>query len=99
MIPLGSTMALRYEWIATEKQYFGVEGTAFDFKEGDKERDPHRCRKRLQELQSAQKKLSKSINMKVLSMFDKAEKEYKDLIKKKKIVEDDKSKVLFSPSS
>ncbi len=29
----------------------------------------------------------------VLSMFDKAEKEYNDLIKKKKIVEEDKAKV------
>lgn len=31
--------------------------------------------------------------MKVMAMFDKAEKEYNDLIKKKQIVEEDKSKV------
>lgn len=36
---------------------------------------------------------SDSLHSQVLSMFDKAEKEYKDLLQKKKIVEEDKSKV------
>ena len=88
-------MLAEHEWIATEKQFFGQEGTAFEFKEGDPTRDPGMCRKRLAQLQASQEKLSKNVNMKVMAMFDKAEKEYNDLIKKKQIVEQDKSKVRF----
>eukprot|EP00043_Microstomoeca_roanoka_P019159 m.212439 g.212439 ORF g.212439 m.212439 type:complete len:1209 (+) comp16946_c2_seq29:185-3811(+) len=83
----------QHEWIATEKQYFGQKDTAFEFKEGDPNRDPALCKKRLAQLESAQDKLSKNVNMKVMAMFDKAEKEYNDLIKKKQIVEQDKSKI------
>lgn len=51
------------------------------------------CKKRLSQLRDSQAKLEKNVNMKVLSMFDKAEKEYTELLKKKTIVEQDKTKV------
>ena len=50
-------------------------------------------KRRLTELTSAQEKLSKRVNMKVMSMYEKAEKEYQELLSKKKIVEQDKAKV------
>eukprot|EP00051_Salpingoeca_urceolata_P022933 m.381612 g.381612 ORF g.381612 m.381612 type:complete len:1209 (+) comp20043_c0_seq2:233-3859(+) len=86
---LVDAMLAQNEWIAAERKYFGQPGTAFDFAE----RDPKKAKRRLAELQSAQDKLSKSVNMKVLSMFDKAEKEYGELLKKKNIVSEDKSKI------
>ena len=81
------------DWIASEKAFFGKEGTNYEFKKGDKTRDPEKCRKRLSQLRDSQAKLEKNVNMKVLSMFDKAEKEYNELLKKKIIVEQDKEKV------
>ena len=64
-------------------------GTSYDFAAND----PSVNKRRLTELTSAQEKLSKRVNMKVMSMYEKAEKEYQELLSKKKIVEQDKAKV------
>ncbi|KJE88760.1 hypothetical protein CAOG_00350 [Capsaspora owczarzaki ATCC 30864] len=79
----------KHEWIATEKAFFGAKNMPYDFSE----QDPEAARRRLLKLEETQQKLQKSINMKVLNMFGKAEQEYNDLMKKKKIVENDKSKI------
>ena len=81
-------MRRAFEWIDGEKLYFGATGTAYDFAA----KDPAVNKRRLAELQSNQDKLSKRVNMKVMSMYDKAEKEYQELLSKKKIVEQDKAK-------
>lgn len=86
-------MLVDHPWIAADRQYFGQAGSVFDFNTDDKSRDPKECKRRLASLQGCQEKLSKNVNMKVLSMFDKAVKEYNDLLKKKKIVEEDKAKI------
>ena len=39
------------------------------------------------------RRLSKKINKKVMSMFEKAEQEYQDLVQRKSIIENDKSKI------
>lgn len=82
-------LVAKHDWITTEKVFFGEKNTAYDFTE----KDPEECRKRLNKLEENQAKISKSINMKVLNMFGKAEQEYNDLMKKKKIVENDKDKI------
>jgi len=82
-----------HPWIVEEKSEFGKVGTAYEFKKGDPERDPSKCRKRLEHLTAAQEKLSKSVNMKVMSMFDKTEKSSSDLLRRKKIVEADRAKI------
>eukprot|EP00056_Hartaetosiga_gracilis_P022956 m.34164 g.34164 ORF g.34164 m.34164 type:complete len:1222 (-) comp9910_c0_seq1:33-3698(-) len=83
----------QHQWIATEKKLFGVEGTPYEIVEGDQNKDPKFCKTRLVQLQQSQEKLSKNVNMKVLSMFDDAEKKYNDLLQKRAIVEEDKSKI------
>lgn len=80
-------------WIAKEKHYFGQEGTSFEFKEGDASQDPKHFRSRIDTIVASQDKLSKSVNMKVMSMFDQTEKSAADLLKKKKIVEADRAKI------
>ncbi|XP_072023463.1 LOW QUALITY PROTEIN: structural maintenance of chromosomes protein 2-like [Amphiura filiformis] len=80
----------KYEWIATEKQYFGQANTAYDFTNSD----PKDVARRLQKLQETKEKLSKNVNMRAMNMFSKAEEKYTDLIKKKKIVENDKLKIM-----
>lgn len=47
--------------------FFGKPNTAFDFKA----RDPEQVQKQLNELQEEQMKLSKQVNKKVMSMFEK----------------------------
>eukprot|EP00049_Salpingoeca_infusionum_P003732 m.70226 g.70226 ORF g.70226 m.70226 type:complete len:1213 (+) comp12252_c0_seq3:40-3678(+) len=88
-----SKLLKSHEWITSEKQYFGQPGTAFEFREGDPQHDPKLCQQRLDQLAAAQRKLEGNVNMKALAMFDKAEKEYAELLKKKQIVEADRAKI------
>ena len=59
-------------WIAHEKHLFGRAGSEFDFKA----KDTKAATKQLSQLQETQANLSKKINKKVMSMFEKAEQEY-----------------------
>ncbi|KAL5991399.1 hypothetical protein ACLOJK_012307 [Asimina triloba] len=79
----------RHSWIAAEKQLFGKTGTDYDFSA----QDPHKARGELEKLQVEQSGLEKRVNKKVMAMFEKAEDEYNDLITKKNIIENDKSKI------
>ncbi|KAL3533993.1 hypothetical protein ACH5RR_007514 [Cinchona calisaya] len=76
-------------WIASEKQLFGRSGTDYDFAS----RDPLKERDNFQKLQDESSGLEKRVNKKVIAMFEKAEDEYNDLIYKKDIIENDKSKI------
>ncbi|KAF4372098.1 hypothetical protein F8388_000314 [Cannabis sativa] len=79
----------KHAWIASEKQLFGKNGTDYDFAS----RDPYKAREELEKLQAEQSGLEKRINKKVMAMFEKAEDEYNDLMSKKNIIENDKSKI------
>ncbi|CAN4080744.1 unnamed protein product [Withania somnifera] len=79
----------KHAWIASEKQLFGRSGTDYDFGS----RDPHNARETFEKLQVDQSGLEKRVNKKVMSMFEKAEDEYNDLMSKKNIIENDKSKI------
>ncbi|XP_042470536.1 structural maintenance of chromosomes protein 2-1-like [Zingiber officinale] len=79
----------KHGWIAAEKQLFGKSGTDYDFSA----RDPSKSREELEKLQAEQSGLEKRVNKKVMAMFEKAEDEYNDLISKKNIIENDKSKI------
>ncbi|KAJ8511986.1 hypothetical protein OPV22_002420 [Ensete ventricosum] len=79
----------KHGWIATEKQLFGKSGTDYDFSA----HDPSKSREELEKMQAQQSGLEKRVNKKVMAMFEKAEDEYNDLISKKNIIENDKSKI------
>ncbi|XP_050220819.1 structural maintenance of chromosomes protein 2-1-like isoform X2 [Mercurialis annua] len=79
----------KHAWIASEKQLFGRSGTDYDFQS----RDPLEARDELDKLQAEQSGLEKRVNKKVMAMFEKAEDEYNDLMAKKNIIENDKSKI------
>ncbi|KAK6794268.1 hypothetical protein RDI58_007721 [Solanum bulbocastanum] len=79
----------KHAWIASEKQLFGKSGTDYDFGS----RDPRDARETFEKLQADQSGLEKRVNKKVMSMFEKAEDEYNDLMSKKNIIENDKSKI------
>lgn len=79
----------RHAWITSEKHLFGKSGTDYDFST----RDPLNAREELEKLQAQQSGLEKRVNKKVMAMFEKAEDEYNDLMSKKNIIENDKSKI------
>ncbi|TXG57711.1 hypothetical protein EZV62_015540 [Acer yangbiense] len=79
----------KHAWIAAEKQLFGRSGTDYDFVSCD----PRKAIEELGKLQAEQSGLEKRVNKKVMTMFEKAEDEYNDLMSKKSIIENDKFKI------
>merc|ERR1719401_2378960 len=82
-------MEKEHPWIEKEKNFFGKKGTDFDFEANNYGEN----KKRLDELEKQQNKLSKNINKKAMVMFEKAEQEYKDLLQKRDIILNDKCKI------
>jgi len=78
-----------HPWIAAERTLFGRAGGDYDWQM----RSPEAAQRELGALEADQEKLSKTVNKKVLGMFDKAESEYKELTEKRRIVLNDKSKI------
>eukprot|EP00535_Pseudo-nitzschia_heimii_P004083 CAMPEP_0197182380 /NCGR_PEP_ID=MMETSP1423-20130617/6356_1 /TAXON_ID=476441 /ORGANISM="Pseudo-nitzschia heimii, Strain UNC1101" /LENGTH=1216 /DNA_ID=CAMNT_0042632793 /DNA_START=34 /DNA_END=3684 /DNA_ORIENTATION=+ len=78
-----------HPWIESEKSAFGIEGGDYDFTatNGDE------MSAKLHNLKSEQESLSKKINKKVMGMIEKAEGEYTELLRKRKVVENDKKKI------
>merc|ERR1712096_34719 len=62
-------MLEKYEWIQSEKQYFGQANTAYDFQSND----PKESAKKLSRLQEAKDKLGANVNMRAMNMLGKAE--------------------------
>ncbi|NXN74643.1 SMC2 protein, partial [Himantopus himantopus] len=83
-------MLKEYEWISLEKQFFGQPNTAYDFKTND----PREASQKLQKLQDKKKDLGKKVNMRAMNMISETEEKYNELMRKKRIVENDKSKIL-----
>ncbi|NWH75213.1 SMC2 protein, partial [Piaya cayana] len=83
-------MLKEYEWIASEKSLFGQPNTAYDFKE----HNPEEASKKLQELLENKEMLEQSVNMRAMNMLSNVEEKYNELMKKKRIVESDKTKIL-----
>ncbi|KAJ4972330.1 hypothetical protein NE237_005429 [Protea cynaroides] len=79
----------KHSWILSEKQLFGKSSTDYDFSS----HDPRKAREELEKLQAEQSGLEKRVNKKVMAMFEKAEDDYNELISKKNIIENDKSKI------
>ena len=83
-------MLEKHEWIEDDRKFFGQANTAYDFQATD----PAEAGRRIQKLEGTKEKLSKSVNMRAMNMLGKAEEQYNDLLKKKKIVENDKAKIM-----
>ncbi|EJK66002.1 hypothetical protein THAOC_13093 [Thalassiosira oceanica] len=83
------SMMNKYAWIETEKDAFGIAGGDYDFEETN----PEAMSKHLKGLQAEQTSLAKKINKKVMGMIEKAEGEYTELLRKRKVVENDKKKI------
>lgn len=76
-------------WIEQEKEMFGQEGTDYHFTDDKVSKNS----KKLSTLEQRQEGLAKKINKKAMHMFETAKEEYRNLMKKKGIIEEDKCKI------
>jgi structural maintenance of chromosome 2 len=79
----------KHAWIAGERAFFGKPHTDYDFERSD----PKAASARLSALEKQQGELERRINKKVIGMIEAAEREYADLVSKKRIIENDKAKI------
>ncbi|XP_046391421.1 structural maintenance of chromosomes protein 2 [Ischnura elegans] len=80
----------KYEWIQTDKQFFGQANTEYDFNNIDTEE----TRKRIATLTDVKEKLSRNVNTRSMNLLGKVEEQYNHLIRKKKIVLHDKEQIM-----
>ncbi|CAG5941191.1 unnamed protein product [Menidia menidia] len=83
-------MLEEHDWIQSERQYFGQPNTSYDFKINN----PREAGQRLKKLEETTSKLERNVNKRAMNMLNEAEERYNDLMKKKRIVENDKAKIL-----
>ena len=76
-------------WIREDEKLFGTPGSDYDFAA----HSIPELKKKLHQLGEEQEGIAKSINKKVIGMFERAEQEYDDLMKKKEIIVKDKQKI------
>ncbi|XP_076291104.1 structural maintenance of chromosomes 2 isoform X2 [Lasioglossum baleicum] len=85
-----SELLRKYEWIEQDKIYFGKAGGIYDFEVNK----PDEMKQKVHRLQTHHERLSRNINTRAVSLFDKEEEQYNEMMKKRKIVENDKKKIL-----
>ncbi|KAF3852186.1 hypothetical protein F7725_005541 [Dissostichus mawsoni] len=83
-------MLEEHDWIRSERQFFGKPNTSYDFKTNN----PKEAGQRLKKLEETTSKLERNVNKRAMNMLNEAEERYNDLMKKKRIVENDKAKIL-----
>ncbi|NWY71528.1 SMC2 protein, partial [Erithacus rubecula] len=83
-------MLKEYKWIASDKPLFGQPNTVYDFKNSN----PKEAMQKLQKLQEHKEELERNVNTRAMNMLSDVEERYNDLMKKKRIVENDKIKIL-----
>ncbi|CAL8332184.1 unnamed protein product [Lota lota] len=85
-----SRMLEEHDWISLERRQFGQPNTAYDFQTNS----PKEAGQRLKKLEETTSRLERNVNKRAMNMLNEAEERYNDLMKKKRIVENDKSKIL-----
>uniref|UniRef100_A0AAR2M4M2 Structural maintenance of chromosomes protein n=1 Tax=Pygocentrus nattereri TaxID=42514 RepID=A0AAR2M4M2_PYGNA len=83
-------MLAENDWISSERHLFGQPNSAYDFNTNS----PKEAGQRLKRLEETKDKLERNINRRAMNMLSEAEERYNDLKKKKRIVENDKAKIL-----
>lgn len=79
----------QFGWLSNEEDEFGKEGTDYDFAHLNMDE----IEKRVSYLEEEQEQLGRRLNKKVLGMMEKAESEYQELLKKRRIIENDRSQI------
>ena len=84
-----ASLLSEHKWLSSEESELGKEGGDYDFTRVTMEE----VQSRLATLEAEQEQLGRRLNKKVLGMMEKAESEYEELLKKREIIEKDKSQI------
>uniref|UniRef100_UPI00358F90A9 structural maintenance of chromosomes protein 2 n=1 Tax=Myxine glutinosa TaxID=7769 RepID=UPI00358F90A9 len=79
-------------WVKTERHLFGRPGSVYDFSSSDL----REAKLRLDQVAEAKAKIGRNVNQRAGGLLEQAEERYSDLIRKKKIVENDRSKLFLA---
>lgn len=83
------SMLEKHPWISEDRHHFGIAGSNYDFEA----LNGNELGQRVHKLEESMKKLGRNVNVRSMTMLTQAEGQYNDLMRKKRIVEDDKSKI------
>ncbi|KAL0869443.1 hypothetical protein ABMA27_007677 [Loxostege sticticalis] len=84
------SLEAEHTWIPTEREYFGAPGGLYDFAA----RQASVAGQRLQQLADRRDKLARGLNARAHTLLGKEEEQYQDVMRKKKIVEADRAKLV-----
>lgn len=79
----------KHTWIPTEERQFGLEGSDYDFSTTS----PEEKKEELQKVQKEHESLERRVNKAVVSSWDTADAQYKELSAKRKALANDKEKI------
>ncbi|XP_014226654.1 structural maintenance of chromosomes protein 2 [Trichogramma pretiosum] len=82
----------KYEWIEQEQNKFGEKGGMYDFEANN----PNDMGQKTRELENLLAKLSRTVNARAMHHLNQEEEQHNELLKKKKILETDRKKILES---
>ncbi|NP_001154943.1 structural maintenance of chromosomes 2 [Nasonia vitripennis] len=82
----------RHEWIKQDEKYFNEKGSMYDFEANN----PEEMGQKTRELESLLNKLSRTVNARAMHHLNQEEEQHTELLKKKKILEGDRKKILDS---
>lgn len=82
-------MLEKHAWINEDRHHFGVAGSNYDFNVIN----GAELGQRVHKLEESMKKLGRHVNVRSMTMLTQAEAQYNDLMRKKRIVEEDKAKI------
>lgn len=84
-----SKLESEYKWIVTDREFFGVKNTKYDY---SKEK-PEEAGEKLREAKAKQAKMEKRINLKAMVLLEREEEKLKEVHSRKLIVENDRKKI------
>ncbi|RZF41522.1 hypothetical protein LSTR_LSTR000236 [Laodelphax striatellus] len=84
-----SDLERKYDWIESDRQFFGEPNGMYDFKA----QDPKEAGKKISALEQTKEKLDRTVNTRAMNLLGKEEEQYKEMIRKMQIVENDKAKI------
>lgn len=79
----------KYPWILEDQQYFGMKNTRYDYSK----EDPNEAGKKVVKMIEDRDRIGRSLNKKAMALLQREEEQYDGIMKRKKIVEEDKNKI------
>lgn len=79
----------KYKWIETDREYFGVKNTKYDYTK----ENPMESGDKLRKAQAQKEKMEKRINVKAMMLLEREEEQLKEVCNRKTIVENDRKKI------